>query len=157
MNEGVFRCVEWLLFFLTTKSTTMCEKKNLLLIDDDDDELEIFTVALNELNIPHNCTCAKDPLQAIQILKGNCFDFIFLDINMPKMNGFELLENIRNSEEYRSLKCFIITTSGEQSDRKMAERLGVSGYLIKPLKLNKSSNIDMLNLTIDLMNFKSAE
>ncbi len=80
-----------------------------------------------------------------------------IDINMPKINGLELLEIIRNSEDWRQLKCFIITTSGENVDRKNAEKLKVSGYIIKPLKLNSPSSMDAFNLMIDLLNFRSAD
>jgi AmiR/NasT family two-component response regulator len=52
-----------------------------------------------------------------------------------------------------SLKCFIITTSEEEVDKEEAERFGVSGYIVKPLKINNPSSMDSFNLMIDLLNF----
>ena len=52
-----------------------------------------------------------------------------------------------------SLKWFIITTSEEEVDKEEAERLGVPGYIVKPLKINNPSSMDSFNLMIDLLNF----
>jgi hypothetical protein len=52
-----------------------------------------------------------------------------------------------------SLKCFIITTSEEEVDKEEAERFGVSGYIVKQLKINNPSSMDSFNLMIDLLNF----
>jgi CheY-like chemotaxis protein len=82
-------------------------------------------------------------------------DLVLIDINMPKMNGLEFLAAIRKMEEWKDLKCFIITTSDEKIDRMAAKDLGISGYIVKPLKLNNPSSMDAFNLMIDLMNFKS--
>jgi CheY-like chemotaxis protein len=71
------------------------------------------------------------------------------------MNGLEFLAAIRKMEEWKDLKCFIITTSDEKIDRMAAKDLGISGYIVKPLKLNNPSSMDAFNLMIDLMNFKS--
>nr|MBA2745497.1 response regulator [Flavisolibacter sp.] len=79
---------------------------------------------------------------------------VLIDINMPRMNGIELLNTIRNTEEWKELKCFIITTSDEKVDKERANELGVSGYIIKPFKVN-SSSLDSFNLMIDLMNMKA--
>ena len=137
---------------------------DILLVEDD--QLDIIDVrrSLDKLNILYRLSTARNGEEAIKFLKEKAEgefklfpDIILIDINMPKMNGLELLEVIRKNEEWKSLKCFIITTSSENADRKAAEELGVSGYLLKPMKLNSPSNMDMFNLTIDLINFKSAE
>jgi CheY-like chemotaxis protein len=137
---------------------------DILLVEDD--QLDIIDVrrSLDKINILYRLNTAKNGEEAIKFLKDRSEggfdlfpDIVLIDINMPKMNGLELLEIIRKNEEWKSLKCFIITTSSEKVDRKVAEKLGVSGYLIKPMKLNSPSNMDMFNLTIDLMNFKSAD
>jgi len=80
---------------------------------------------------------------------------VLLDINMPKMNGFEFLNVIRQDEHLKDLKVFIITTSDERVDREAARKLGVAGYIVKPLKLNNPASMDSFNLMIDLMNMKS--
>jgi CheY-like chemotaxis protein len=79
---------------------------------------------------------------------------MLIDINMPKVNGFEVLEYMRQREELKQIKRFILTTSGDRTDKSAAEKLGVSGYIIKPLKLNSPTAMDAFNLMIDLLNFK---
>jgi CheY-like chemotaxis protein len=79
-------------------------------------------------------------------------DFVLIDVNMPKMNGLELLESIRSTDVWQHLKCFIVTTSDEKVDRKKAESLRISGYIIKPLKLSSPASMDSFNLMIDLLN-----
>jgi CheY-like chemotaxis protein len=74
---------------------------------------------------------------------------------MPKMNGMEFLTTIRKKNEWKDIKVFVITTSDEGEDKEMAQRLGVSGYIVKPLKFNNPSSIDSFNLMIDLLNIKS--
>ena len=84
-------------------------------------------------------------------------DVVLLDINMPKMNGIEFLTAIRGRQEWRDLKVFVVTTSDERVDKEATKKLGVSGYIVKPLKLNNPSSIDSFNLMIDLMNMKAGK
>jgi CheY-like chemotaxis protein len=106
-------------------------------------------------------TVAKNGEDALQILNDKKRssesdpDIVLIDINMPKMNGLEFLSAIRKTEEWKDLKCFMITTSDEKVDRMAAKELGISGYIVKPLKLNNPSSMDAFNLMIDLMNFKN--
>ena len=103
---------------------------------------------------------AKNGEEAIQILNDKASsteaipDIALIDINMPKMNGLEFVSAVRKMEAWKDLKCFIITTSDEKVDRTAAKELGISGYIVKPLKLNNPSSMDAFNLMIDLMNFQ---
>lgn len=135
---------------------------NILLVEDDLVDIMDVKRSLDKLNIIYQLETARNGEEAIEVLTETYEaqsralpDILLLDINMPKMNGLELLDVIRNTEKWKDLKCFIITTSSEEVDRNEAKKLSVSGYIIKPLKLNMSSNMDALNLMIDLMNFKS--
>jgi CheY-like chemotaxis protein len=131
----------------------------------EDDELDVIDIrrSLEKLGILYQLHVAKNGEEAVDILsrkKGSLPDntlpdFVLIDLNMPKMNGLELLSTIRNTEEWRSLKCFIITTSSEAVDKKEAKALGISGYIVKPLKLNNPSSMDAFNLMIDLLNMKA--
>ena len=78
-------------------------------------------------------------------------DIVMLDLNMPKMNGVEFLNVIRSNDQWKDLKVFVITTSDEKEDRQKVKGLGVSGYIVKPLKFNNPSSIDSFNLMIDLL------
>src|SRR5690606_37125522 len=83
---------------------------------------------------------------------GDIPDIMLLDLNMPKMNGIEFLTQIRQMEEWKHLKVFVITTSDEKEDKERTRSLGVSGYIVKHLKFNNPSSIDSFNLMIDLLN-----
>ena len=71
---------------------------------------------------------------------------LLLDINMPVMNGLELLETIRGTEQWKHLPVFIMTTSDDESDKEKAYGYNVSGYIVKPLSLDKF-NLAITTLT----------
>ena len=134
---------------------------NILLVEDDDLDVMHIKRTFDKMKIVYKLNVAKNGEEAIELLKGSedvglqpLPDFVLIDINMPRMNGLEFLSIIRNSEKWKHLKCFITTTSEENIDKKEAERLGVSGYIVKPLKLNTPTSMDVFNLMIDLMNMK---
>ena len=121
---------------LTTNITEMCEKKNILLIDDDDDELEIFTIALDELNIAYNCSRAKSAEQAVKMLLNAIPDFIFLDVNMPGKNGFQCLEQLRSMETVRIIPVIIYSTHMDEKAGKSFLSMGATACIKKPWKIS---------------------
>lgn len=131
---------------------------NILLVEDDRLDALDINRSLSKLNLSYTLQIAKNGEEALSILDGpetnnnKLPDVILLDINMPRMNGLELLEIIRKRDDLKKLKCFILTTSDETYDRETAQKLGISGYIIKPLKLTSPETMDALNLMIDLMN-----
>jgi len=132
---------------------------NILLVEDDQLDIIDITRQLDKQHIIYQLHTAHNGEEAIRILEEGTElpDIVLIDINMPKMNGLELLHAIRRHEEWKSMKCFIVTTSDEKVDRRAAGTLGVSGYIIKPLKLNSPASMDAFNLMIDLINLKSVE
>ena len=129
----------------------------------EDDQLDIIDIkrTLDKMKIMYSLHISKNGEEAIAYLQEQetaghekLPDFILIDINMPKMNGLELLANIRNNPAWKHLKCFVITTSDEQVDKETAKKLDASGYIIKPFKLTNHSSMDSFNLMIDLMNAK---
>src|SRR3569833_2933961 len=103
---------------------------NILLVEDDQLDVMDIKRSLSKLNILFNLNTAKNGQEAVSLLNdsasgGSLPDIALIDINMPKMNGLELLEIIRNKEEWKQLKCFIVTTSDEKIDRVTAEKLGI--------------------------------
>jgi CheY-like chemotaxis protein len=133
--------------------------RNILLVEDDMLDIMDLKRALDKLNILYSLVVAKNGEEAIELLNKEATpemeqlpDFILIDINMPKMNGLEFLSVVRASEKWKHLKCFIITTSDEDVDRDAANRLGVSGYIVKPFKINNAGSMDSFNLMIDLIN-----
>ena len=135
---------------------------NILMVDDDSLDVIDMQRTLNKMSILHKTAVAKNGEEAIEYLSNPATmdqkpDVVLLDINMPKMNGIEFLTAIRNKPEWRDLKVFIVTTSDERVDKEATKKLGISGYIVKPLKLNNPSSIDSFNLMIDLMNMKAGK
>ena len=114
-------------------------KHTILLVEDD--ELDVISVqrSLRKLDIEYDLLTAYNGKEALDMLQSETSqqpDIILLDLNMPKMNGIEFLKVIRKDEKLKDIKVFIMTTSAEGNDRILAEQLGISGYLIKPLNFN---------------------
>lgn len=75
---------------------------------------------------------AEDGVVALQKLRGGSFDFVVTDINMPNMNGFELLGQIRADAQLKSLPVLMITAEARKEDIILAAQGGASGYIVKP-------------------------
>ncbi len=135
---------------------------NILLVEDDTLDIMHIERTLKKLNIVHKLYVAKNGQEALSMLRGEGVEkirplpsLIMLDINMPKMDGFEFLSIIRQDQELKDIKVFIMTTSNQEEDKNMAKNLGVSGYVVKPLNLtNPASSVDNFSLMIDLLNLK---
>jgi CheY-like chemotaxis protein len=131
---------------------------NILLVEDDKLDVIDMQRTLGKMNLLHKAAVVRNGEEAVEYLQrvepNERPDVVLLDINMPKMNGIELLSYLRKTEEWKDLKVFVITTSDERVDREATRNLGISGYIVKPLKLNNPSSIDSFNLMIDLMNMK---
>lgn len=134
---------------------------NILLVEDDQLDVMDIKRTLDKTSILYQLHVAANGEEAINMLNGKTDDGIrvvpdimLIDINMPRMNGLELLSVIRNTEQWKNIKCFIVTTSEEKVDREAAKKLNVSGYIVKPLKLSNTTTMDSFNLMIDLMNIK---
>lgn len=79
-----------------------------------------------------NADEAEDGAAALQKLRGGGFDFVVSDINMPNMNGFELLGQIRADPALKALPVLMITAEARKEDIVMAAQAGASGYIVKP-------------------------
>ncbi|MDT8441122.1 MAG: response regulator [Desulfuromonadales bacterium] len=75
---------------------------------------------------------AANGFEALRILPREKVDLIITDINMPDINGLELVSFIRNNENYRQTPLFIISTEGSERDREKGLALGANAYLVKP-------------------------
>jgi CheY-like chemotaxis protein len=135
---------------------------NILMIEDDTLDVMDAQRTLDRLGVLYIMQVRKNGEDGLAYLesteKDNTQprpDIILLDLNMPKMNGVEFLQTLRKDNRFRDLKVFVITTSDEKEDRQKTKGLGISGYIVKPLKFNNPSSIDSFNLMIDLMNIKN--
>src|SRR5687768_9971456 len=116
---------------------------NILLVEDD--ELDIISVrrSLKKMNASYRLHVAYNGKEALSILTSQeapvLPDVILLDLNMPQMNGIELLSVLRKTGHLQDIPVFIMTTSAESADRVATEALGISGYVIKPLSYNDNT------------------
>jgi len=128
--------------------------KNILIVEDDYLDIESVKRALKKLKIEHNLMVAHNGVDALGILTSEDIkmtpDVILLDLNMPKMNGMEVLTIIKNYYSLKNIKTFILTTSGEEYERMAAQNLGVTGYIIKPLSFKEPMSEDVTMLYKEL-------
>jgi CheY-like chemotaxis protein len=107
----------------------------ILLIEDDAIEILKFNRSLIKLREVHELIEAHNGENALDILAENSqIDLILLDLNMPKMNGFEFLKQLRTDPNLKYISTVVLTTSINRSDLKQAYSIGIAGYLVKPLK-----------------------
>ena len=75
---------------------------------------------------------AEDGVAALNKLRNGRFDFVVSDINMPNMNGFELLAQIKQDEKLKHLPVLMVTAEARKEDIVMAAQNGAAGYIVKP-------------------------
>jgi len=106
---------------------------NLLIVDDSAAIRKILQRVLHQAEVPLGSVYeAGDGVEALAILKENAVDLIFSDINMPNMDGIQLLTQLRASDTWKNVPVVMITTEGSQAKVLEAAQLGASGYLKKP-------------------------
>lgn len=108
----------------------------ILLIEDDAIEVMKFNRAISSLSLPHKMVNAGNGEEALKILeqKDRLPDIILLDLNMPKINGIEFLSILKNDPDLRYIPTIILSTSNNQKDLLECYKIGVAGYVLKPLK-----------------------
>ncbi|MES2829511.1 MAG: response regulator [Bacteroidota bacterium] len=107
--------------------------KRILLVDDDTDDQMLFTEALTEIHPFIKCDVANDGVEAINLLsKQPFYDLIFLDLNMPRMDGFECLQRIKSTNFYKQIPVVILSTSSRKEDSDRSLHLGASRFFTKP-------------------------
>jgi two-component system chemotaxis response regulator CheY len=77
---------------------------------------------------------AGDGIEALELMRQEPFDAVILDVNMPRMNGLEFLENIKHDENLAAIPVIMLTTEGQDEDRDKAMALGATAYIVKPFK-----------------------
>jgi CheY-like chemotaxis protein len=125
----------------------------IFLVDDDEDDRVIFTSVLKTLKVPTQCYIAHDGLEALSLLQNDLVitpDLIFLDLNMPKLNGFGFLKEVKKISGIRSIPVFIYTTSNSQRDINESFRLGAYGFVTKPPLYNELGDV-LKNILEDRM------
>ena|SRR5689334_7243592 len=111
-------------------------QKNILLIDDDIDELKIFTDAIKEVPGNFKCVFVSDTQEALNLLQTFIPDYIFVDFNIPKINGLEFLSTVKKADNLREIPVFLYSTSISNEMSKMAELLGAAGSIEKTFSIS---------------------
>lgn len=121
----------------------MSAEPKFLIVDDFATMRRIVRNLLKELG-HQNADEAEDGEAALKKLRGGGFDFVVSDVNMPNMNGFDLLRAIRADEALKALPVLMVTAEAKKEDIITAAQAGASGYIVKPFtkatleeKLNK--------------------
>ncbi|MBX2835000.1 MAG: response regulator [Micavibrio sp.] len=122
---------------------------NVLLVEDDDADILILQEAMNITEFQNRLFIARDGLEALELLQDETYpnpDFILLDLNMPKMDGHQVLKWIKNHPELRRIPVGILTTSSAERDIEKAYKNYASYYITKP------SSFQELKLVVQAIN-----
>jgi CheY-like chemotaxis protein len=104
----------------------------ILLVEDDEIDVKALKWAFDKLKIANPLVVARDGVAAWETLQTLPRPYLIItDINMPRMNGIELLRKIRQSEQFRDSIVFALTTSNDEEDKIAAYNLNVAGYMLK--------------------------
>ena len=107
-------------------------KTHILLIDDDINEMKTFVKALPEVVAPFTCTYASNGIHALKMLFYLRPGAIFVDYNMPVMNGLEFIEEIKKNEQLRCIPVFLYSRHISRDTIEKAEKMGTAGCMEKP-------------------------
>lgn len=106
---------------------------NVLIVDDSAAIRKILQRVLKQSEVPlGNILEAGDGVQALEVLKSNPVDLVLTDINMPNMDGLQLLAQIKSNAQWSGIQVVMITTEGNQARVMEAVGLGAAGYVKKP-------------------------
>ncbi|MGZ3885547.1 MAG: response regulator [Bacteroidia bacterium] len=119
------------------------EELNILLIDDDSDDSELFLIAMEDTKINAKCMTFSGCAEALLYLHTaeTLPDFIFLDLNMPKMDGRECLCELKKALKIKDIPVVIFSTSTETKDKDETAALGAVDFIGKPSKVSELSAI----------------
>lgn len=127
----------------------MSDIKRILLVEDDPKDVELTLTGLAEYNLANEVVVAHDGEEALDYLhrrgayenrsNGNPA-VVLLDLKLPKINGFEVLEKIRADESLKLLPVVVLTSSHEERDLVASYKLGVNAYVVKPVDFHQFVN-----------------
>lgn len=120
----------------------------ILLVEDNEGDILLTLEAFKELKIKNSVAVMKDGVEAIEFLKkksesvdGTLPHMILLDINMPKLNGIEVLDFIKKNEKLRKIPVLMLTTSSSDSDILACYDKSANCFITKPLDFGKFVNV----------------
>ena len=105
------------------------------LIDDDFDDQEFFSIAVKKLDEKNECIFAADGERGVELMRSDENfnpDYVFIDFNMPKMNGLECLGEIKRMDRFRNTPVYIYSTTDNPTTMDDSKKMGATGYIVKP-------------------------
>lgn len=124
----------------------MAPLKRILLAEDNERDVELTLAALDEHNLANEVVVARDGAEALDYLYGRgkftghangLPVVVLLDLKMPKVDGLEVLRQMRNDPEIRHVPVVMVTSSREEQDLVHSYELGVNAYVVKPVDFQK--------------------
>ena len=109
--------------------------KRILVVDDSRAMRYILTVNLESIGF--NVVEAEDGLDGLSKAKSDTFDLIITDINMPNMNGYELIKCLRVEKKYRYIPILALSTESNATAKKRGKEAGATGWMVKPFDPDK--------------------
>ena len=121
---------------------------NILHIDDSEGDIMLMQHAFEEANFSHSLTIAKNGYEALLylhkiVVNKDCLDpdLILLDINMPLMDGYEVLDTIKNDDKTKHIPVIMFTTSSSEKDILKSYQKHVNRYVVKPENLDDLTDV----------------
>ncbi|MGC1240742.1 MAG: response regulator [Chryseosolibacter sp.] len=105
---------------------------NILYVDDDPDDRYIFLEAVKSIDQTLECSTVSDGTEALSFLESHKPDVVFMDINMPRMNGKTCLERIKANKKTSHLPVYMLTTSDDPAEKVQCKQIGASDFFLKP-------------------------
>jgi CheY-like chemotaxis protein len=128
---------------------TMNKLGRILLVEDDPRDVELTLTALEDYNLANEVIAARDGEEALEYLysrgkfKTRSNDnpaVMLLDLKLPKVDGLEVLKQIKSDEKLRTIPVVVLTSSKEEKDMVASYRLGVNAYVVKPVDFHEFVN-----------------
>jgi CheY-like chemotaxis protein len=113
---------------------------NILIVDDDEDDRDLFCDAVNVVDSKINCIMARNGEEALRALISDHLprpDLIFLDLNMPRVNGVQCLREIKKHPALKAIPVVIYSTSKLREDIEITRKLGAVHFITKPSTLRE--------------------
>jgi two-component system chemotaxis response regulator CheY len=112
--------------------------KTVLTVDDSRTMRDMLMIALSGAG--YSVVQAEDGVHGLEVLEGTTPDVIITDINMPRMDGFGFIENVRLDKRLRGVPILVLTTESDQAKKDRARAAGATGWIVKPFDPMKLSD-----------------
>ncbi|MGZ7119758.1 MAG: response regulator, partial [Methanobacterium sp.] len=125
---------------IATQNETKHSPRDILLIEDNPADIRLIEEVLKDEKTENNLSSVVDGTAALKYLHGHCEpknlhcpNLIILDLNLPKKNGLEVLEDVKNDEKLHEIPIVVFTTSSREEDGLNCKNMGVDLYITKPI------------------------